>query len=325
MDEILVKVTEYLDETNIAFKVIRSMALYQLTSQKSFPREMYGKFITIYPDSEKSFKKIIKGLYKILRKYRGPRILSDKRYKDCLVLYYRYGGINPICKIDTLGHKKTYIKDGKGNLIEDIRNPYYDLVPFIKDPFRPEKFTRSRLLKEYDVTDVVDFRNSGGIYAACCKKNGKKVIIKEARPYTVLINKEDDAISLRQREVESLKILGKTGYVPELLDYYYDSEHFFLIEEYIEGRTFYEYVMFENVILRKGKASQIISYFIDLVEIFKCIVQFLEEVECHDMIMTDLSIDNIIIMDNGGIKIIDMEGCAKKEDKCLVTVDAPLK
>lgn len=319
IEDILIKVVCYLDQTNVAFKVVRSRELYRLTSQKAFPREMYGKFITIYPETKRQFSSIIKGLYKFLQGYKGPRVLSDKRYKDCMVLYYRYGGINPICEIDTLGKQKTYIKDGKGNLIEDIRRPYYEPVPFIKEPFKQEKKESSRLFKEYRVTDVLDFKNSGGIYIANRIRDGKECVIKEARPYTALANEYMDAVSMRQREVDVLKRLKETKFVPELIDYYFDSEHFFLIEEYIVGQTLYEYVMFKNAIVRNGESQDVVNYVNNLMSIFSNIVSFLEVVEQNGMIMTDLSLDNIMILEDGSIKVIDLEGCIRNGEDGVVT------
>lgn len=59
ISEILDIASEYFINKGIAFKVIKSKELYVLTSQKAFPREMYGKFITAYPKNTSEFKKAI--------------------------------------------------------------------------------------------------------------------------------------------------------------------------------------------------------------------------------------------------------------------------
>ena len=93
--EILEIVLPVLFKERIPFKVVRNIETYILMSQKPFPRESYGKFITIYPPDSKSFLRLLDKLNKLLENYNGPRILSDRRYKQCHVLYYRYGGICP--------------------------------------------------------------------------------------------------------------------------------------------------------------------------------------------------------------------------------------
>ena len=102
---------------------------------KNVDRGASGKFITIYPLNEEEFKELLEILYENLKDEKGPYILSDKRYKDCKVIYYRYGGIKSNYIIDIIGKKIYIIKSPEGNLIEDKRNPFFTLPPWIKDPF----------------------------------------------------------------------------------------------------------------------------------------------------------------------------------------------
>lgn len=304
----------------ISFKVIKSKDLYVLTSQKSYPREMYGKFITIYPKDIKEFKKIIKDLYRLLREYEGPRILSDRRYKeDCKVLYYRYGGLMPYCKYDTLGSPHYYIKDDHGNYVEDVRTPYYENLYFIKDPFRMEKLPKSKLLKQYQIIEVIDYKNSGGIYLA--QNNAQKYVIKEARPYTMLVSGDTDAIKIRMKEAELISNLKGEKCIPKLKDAFMDSEHFFLIEEYCEGDTLYEYSMFYNSYLRNDKIEKVETYLCNLIDIFIELAAFLARMEKRDIIICDFSADNIIVTENNEIKLVDLEGAALRGEEICISKD----
>ena len=104
------------------------------------------------------------GINKLLHDFEGPRVLSDRRYKeDCSVLYYRYGGMMPYCKYDTLGRPCYYIQDNTGKNVEDVRTPYYEKPYFVKDPFRMGKLPKSKLLQQYQIRNVIDYKNSGGI------------------------------------------------------------------------------------------------------------------------------------------------------------------
>ena len=318
MDAVIDNTVKYIIDQNVSFKIIKCRELYTLFSQKMFPRENYGKLITIYPKNQKEFKKLIKQLYKILRIYKGPRILSDRRYKyDCTTLYYRYGGIKPICKLDSLGRLHTYICDDKKREIEDIRYPFYNLPEFVKDPFSKEKIKKSKLLKEYKVIEAIEFKNSGGIYRA--EKDSIPYIIKEARPYTVLVTSQIDAVKLRQKEVEVLDLLKKEKCIPRLKDAFWDTEHFFLIEEYCEGETLNNYIMFNNSYLRKQGIDKIEAYIKSIIKIFGQLADFLARLEEDDIEVNDLTADNILICTNNVIKFIDLEGAGRNVEELAVS------
>ncbi len=146
--EILTKVSKILVNNKIPFKFLKTFDLFFKQNSKDSNRASSGKFITIYPPNEEIFKKIINELYLELKNYEGPYILSDKRFKDCKVIYYRYGGILPIAKSDYLGQKKYYIKTPNNLLYEDKRKPYYFLPYFVNDIFDNKKYDLKRNLKQ---------------------------------------------------------------------------------------------------------------------------------------------------------------------------------
>lgn len=93
--EILDIVAKICMDRELSFKFSSDTWLFCRINSKSIPREAAGKFITIYPDTEENFHTYIELFYDKL-KFEGPFILSDRRYKDCKVLYYRYGSIKTI-------------------------------------------------------------------------------------------------------------------------------------------------------------------------------------------------------------------------------------
>jgi hypothetical protein len=74
-------------------------------NNKTMNRASGGKFITIYPRNKNDFKFYIQNLYQILKPFEGPYILSDRRYKDCKVLYYRFGTMQAYNKLDFTGQQ----------------------------------------------------------------------------------------------------------------------------------------------------------------------------------------------------------------------------
>lgn len=312
--DILNIASDILIKNGISFKFLLDMDTLKITSQKAFPRESYGKFITIYPANVDQFKFIIDILYKSLKDFEGPYILSDKRYLDCKVLYYRYGGFLPNFRYDTEGNPIPFILDGQGNPTIDRRLPYFQLPNGIDDVFpNTPNDTSSNFKEKYELIKAIRFTNSGGVYIANQKSNNQLVIVKEARPYTQIIDENIDAVFIRKEESRRLEELHHTGYIPNIIDSFYEWEHFFIVEEYIEGYTLDEFVIKNAPIPRMGTDNQVNQYFIDITNIFIKLSDFLVILHQNNMMYSDFSLDNIIITPNFDVKIIDLEGCVHND------------
>ena len=74
-------------------------------NSKRWARQGAGKFITIYPFDEDQFVSVIEQLHQATRQFEGPYILSDRRYKDSKVVFYRYGGMSPFKVLNIKGEK----------------------------------------------------------------------------------------------------------------------------------------------------------------------------------------------------------------------------
>ena len=317
--DILNNVVPYLAHRQVPFKVVRNIEIYRLLSQKPFPRAQYGKFITIYPASAEHCLVLLAELYCLLKDFDGPRVLTDRRYKDCKVLYYRYGGIHPKCAYDNHGMMHTYIQDGLGNTIEDIRHPYYSLPEGITDIVALENANiASYLFTEYDVKHAIRFTNSGGAYVAVQRKTGEKVLIKEARPHTLLDGCGHDAIYFREKETEILNELSSSGFVPRVVDTFYEEGHYFLVEEYIEGHTLFHFIVEKNPILRLESANKLSEYLLQILDYMEQISNFLFLLHEKGYVLHDLTPDNVMISEDNHIKIIDLEGCTPIEQRTSI-------
>ncbi|MGR5920120.1 class III lanthionine synthetase LanKC N-terminal domain-containing protein [Bacillus paranthracis] len=204
--------------------------------EKSANRFSAGKYITIYPDDEKSFKYILESLYDELKLFNGPYILTDKRYLDAKVIYYRYGLINP--QSDSY---QDYLIGPDGETIKDLKDCYYFQPDFVTPPFSEELIQEPKYLsKKYLVESAININNSGGIYIAYAKEMHKKVVLKEARPY-VGISEELTSIYFRKNEKRNLGILASSPYTPNIIDEFWEWEHYYIALEYIEGINFSDY------------------------------------------------------------------------------------
>ncbi|MCS4487828.1 class III lanthionine synthetase LanKC N-terminal domain-containing protein [Streptococcus sciuri] len=136
-------VGDYLLENKISFKYIDNInSLYYLLSGDA-PYGQAGKFVTIYPKSDKQFKSIIEDLYPKLYGMDGIYIISDRQFKDSII-YYRFGlfendgipylidGLAGLVFIALELYKLTKNLEYKTMLEKDIIKPYCETLRRIK-------------------------------------------------------------------------------------------------------------------------------------------------------------------------------------------------
>ncbi|WP_192797306.1 class III lanthionine synthetase LanKC [Bacillus thuringiensis] len=301
-------------KNNTAFKFTCDWLLFKMINSKQWDRGASGKFITIYPSDEEQFRELIEALYIELKPFEGPYILSDRRYKDCKVLYYRYGGITAWEWRDYAGSNVPMLIAPDRQLMPDDRQPYFSTPPWITDPFLPEdeeQINGEPILKNgrYTVIEAIAFSNTGGVYLGQDNETNQKVLIKEARPHTEVSTNGTDAITLREKEWRILNKLKDTGLVPRPLDFFWDWEHLFIVESYIEGRTLQEYPSTSSpLMLINPSEEQVRQRFEEIITIGKNIAKALEVLRENRIVFGDLTPNNVIVDQALNIKLIDFEG-----------------
>ncbi len=300
----------------LSFKFSCDTEMFRMMNTRIWEREGSGKFITIYPRNDDEFKHTIEELYLALKNFEGPYILSDKRYKDCKVLYYRYGGIKGMERLNYDGSLTPVIMSPVGNLISDIRTPCFNHPDWVKDPFpvagEPEAdFT----LKDgkYIITRSLSFSNVGGVYVGYEANTGTEVIIKEARPNTDYQPRDMDSFKLRQREWFFLNELKHTGLVPEPIDLFEDWEHLFIVQSYLQDWIpLRRYPSMKHVLFKIKHTdfeTELEQYFRDVIQIGKLVSEGMEIIHDHGIIIGDFSYNNVLIHpETLEIKFIDFEG-----------------
>src|SRR5205823_13542919 len=93
-----------------AFKFVVDRAMLSLINSKVWPRGGSGKFITVYPRDNRAFLELIEDLDRATRTLTGPYILSDHRYKESRVVFYRYGGIKMNVALNIKGERVAVLK-----------------------------------------------------------------------------------------------------------------------------------------------------------------------------------------------------------------------
>src|SRR5947209_6967540 len=88
-----------------SFKFALDMNILLLLNGKNWSRGGSGKFITIYPPDNHTFLQLIDEIHSATKAMHGPYILSDHRYKESGVVFYRYGGMQLYQKVNVKGER----------------------------------------------------------------------------------------------------------------------------------------------------------------------------------------------------------------------------
>lgn len=288
--EILDKVSKILIENNVVFKWINNYKLFFENISKNGNRISAGKFITIYPKDNKQFYALLEKLYIVLKNYIGPSINTDRQYKDCKVLYYRYGAFSK-----------------KSKLI--CKKAYYTQPNYVIDKFEKNINKVSNLIdNKYEVLDILKLDNSGGVYLSKNIEDNKMYIIKEAKEF-IYFEPEKTVIELRKNEMKHLIKFKNFSFIPNYIDNFYEIGSFFLIIEYIDkGESLREY--FDKYNLSKCKQKKDYKKFNkNVLNIMKQSFEIINKINKKGYLIEDISEENFIISDEK-VYFVDLELCS---------------
>lgn len=297
-ESILQRTARTVIENKIPFKFAIDKRTLSLFNSKRWQRGGSGKFITIYPRDISAFKSLLEQLEAELHNDEGPYILSDQRYRDCRVLYYRFGGIARNTRLEITGVKTLVFFTPDGNAVPDTRTPYFAPPAWESDPFPRVEEERDPTLNggKYVVQRALAFSNSGGVYLATDRDTGAEVVIKEARAHTLMDDRGNDAISLLKKEQEILETLQDAGIAPKPLDSFQEWENFYLVEEYLDGTDVRELMLTQSPLLKVrptlADSTEFYELFRNIFSSFSKAIKVLHE---RGILFGDLSASNIKI------------------------------
>lgn len=304
-------VTDFLIEEKTSFKFLLSKSILKMVNSKSWSRGGSGKFITIYPYNEKHFKYLLGNLYNLVKNFKGPFILSDRRYKDCKVLYYRYGGLKFNYRLSVDGYKVPILISPEGKEIVDMRNPYYVIPTWVKNIIKVKERMdgKSGLYNNrFLVEKAISFSNSGGVYIAKDDYLKKRVVIKETRPF-IFFSDNKNAFDIARKEYFLLEKLKSTNIAPKPIKIFREWEHIFLVEEYLERYVTLKDFSTSIIFSSKPTKEEIIFFLNNFMNIFRNLAEKIEVLHKHNIIFGDFSINNVMINPNNqDIRLVDFEG-----------------
>jgi hypothetical protein len=316
---ILSSIVELLRRERCSFKFVGDRILLNMQGGKQWPRGNAGKFITIYPDNQEQFARLIKDLYIATIGYNGPYILSDKRYRDSKVVFYRYGAFLRSERLTATGVKELVLQDPSGNELVDERNPFFTVPTWETDPFPDLEDTDDQeegTLQNgrYLIKEAKIITNTGGVYLAEDRITKQLVIIKEARPFTNCTSSGTDAVSTLVKEYRLLSIVKHLNIAPQPLDLFKEWEHVYLVESYLDAQVLRYHTSLGSLALNVSPNEDDVAQFIQkYVSTYLNIAQIMEVLHAHGIIFQDWSHYNVMASwDGTQFWLIDFEGAIEE-------------
>ncbi|MEU5646625.1 class III lanthionine synthetase LanKC [Streptomyces milbemycinicus] len=326
---VLETVWTYCVQRGIAFKHLTDHAHLIGRNAKYAERGGSGKFITIYPRDDTELQRLLEDLDERLSGQPGPYILSDVRWKDG-PLYIRYGGFTNQFTRTPHGDSVPAVKNADGELVPDERLPVFRVpawapVPgFLAPAIAARESGDAPADFPYTIDKALHFSNGGGIYHGIDRRNGRTVVLREARPHAGLDPLGRDAVERLLNERDVLGRLTGTGAAPELYEHTTCWEHHFLVQEHIDGTTLSKAINSRFPLIRAGADDNAVAEYTDwALNVLRQVEEALAKVHARDVVFGDLHPHNIMVRPDGSVVLIDFEMAASQDDIIGKVMGAP--
>lgn len=309
------------------FKFALDMSTLFLLNSKNWSRGGSGKFITIYPGDNEKFLDIIEELHEATKDLQGPYILSDHRYKDSRVVFYRYGGMKLHTALHYKGERIPMLVRPDGTEEPDERLPYPSTPSWAGCILSPESneqeaSTEDSTLRNgrYEIQSALEFSNAGGVYLALDRHTGMNVVVKEARPFVNETTDGYNAVELLKKEFQILTVLADARIAPQPVELFQEWEHWFLVEEYIEGTPMSAHAAHSLLLRTRPDSESCMAWYETFRALAGSLADVIRTLHSRNVVFADLSPNNLIIpAGTTELKLIDFEGAYR------VGVDLPTK
>ncbi|MGW1913260.1 class III lanthionine synthetase LanKC [Streptomyces sp. NPDC002076] len=328
-ERIAALVWDYCVPRRIPFKFVPGPHLLHLRNAKYAGRDTSGKFVTVYPADEEQLHRTLEELGALLEGFEGPYILTDLRWYDG-PLYVRYGAFARRYVVDERGSLVPAVTDGTGRLVPDRRAPSFQVPEWVSLPefLRPHLDARNTTTVgelPYRIEKALHFSNGGGVYAGTDTRDGRRVVLKEARPHAGLAADGADAVARLEREKAALERVAGTGVVPEVRDWFTLGEHRFLVMDQLAGRTLNSFFAERHPLLTPDPdPAAVAAYTAWALRINAAVERVVTAVHARGLVFNDLHVFNIMVADDEqSVCLIDFEAAAPAEENARQTVAHP--
>ncbi|MFI9766319.1 class III lanthionine synthetase LanKC [Streptomyces sp. NPDC052415] len=328
-ERVLATVREYCLQHEVAFKFVPSRYLLHQRNAKYADRAASGKFITVYPADDEQCERLATDLARLLDGEPGPYILSDLRWGKGPV-HLRYGSFTRRHCYDEHGELRPAMEDGSGTLVPDRRGPVFRVPDWVTPPpfLRPHLDARAAVTvgeMPYEIDKALHFSNGGGVYEARHRETGRRVVLKEARPYAGLAADGADAVTRLHRERTALEQLSGLACTPEVLDSFTVGDHHFLVLEFVEGSPLNTFFARRHPLMESDPPAERLAEYTDwALRIHGLVEQAVAAVHARGIVFNDLHLFNIMVSeDESSVVLLDFEAAQPAAEGGRQTVANP--
>ncbi|WP_434337320.1 hypothetical protein [Mesomycoplasma hyopneumoniae] len=284
---ILQIVFDYCLKNKINFKFIKNEKLLLKNLSVNTDPFSFGKFITIYSESEENFKIHINWFYNKLKNFRGVNINSSRAFFDSTNIFYRYG----------TNYKKTRFLLGPNNQkIRDRKKLEYFLPEFINEPFPDNKsifnFEKTILNYRFLILYLVQRTTISTVFFGQ-DINSKKFIILKASPLYAITAENITLTYFRRNEMKLLLDLTKNNFEnsQQYVDSFVSQNNFYICKSFVNGKDLKFILDSINLVDKKyfNKESQT-KYRENFKKAFNCVYNFHKK----NIILNDVSAKNFV-------------------------------
>ncbi|MGW3227128.1 class III lanthionine synthetase LanKC [Kitasatospora sp. NPDC001095] len=330
-ERVIDQVLAYCLEHELTWKFLRGRATVLTANGKYADRRSSGKLITLYPEDDTRLAQVLDELSTLLKGVPGPYVLSDLRYREG-PLYLRYGSFVQRYCTDEQGRRVPAMIGPDGEPVPDVRGTVFTVPDWAPVPEVVTAHLAADTAREaetatdfpFEVTKALHFSNGGGVYRATDQRDGREVVLREARPHAGLDPAGRDAVQRLLSERRVLEALAGLDFVPALYEHLQVWEHHYLVEEYIEGERL------EDVFTRtcplthpepdEAGLAEYTDWALDVIDQVTGMLAALHE---RGLVFGDLHPNNVLIRPDGRCALVDFEITFPADDATAPPLGAP--
>ena len=268
-----------------------------------------GKFLTVYPRSSEEAVLLAAKLDQLVSPLRGPTIPFDVQLHTNSSIYYRYGSFKSSKTKHRNGPQPAAVRNDKGRLVADRREPGYAVPKWLDDPFIALRRAKNRaavpspLGKAILAYEALSQRGKGGVYRALdvSVSPPRRCVLKEGRKNGETNWDGRDGYWRVKHEDQVLSFLStKCVPVPKVLSRFKVERNYYLVMEYVEGKSLQS--------LLDGKREFGVP---KAIEFGLKLARLLARIHGAGWVWRDCKPMNIIVSPSGSLVPIDFEGACR--------------
>lgn len=307
--EVLQAVAPFLIKEGIPFKATRSIdVLMRLNSGIYYGYSQVGKFITVYPQDQSTVLDLAGKLHRLTLGLAAPHVPFDHHFAVRSSVYYRYGAFADIRSEGSNGIPIPSIRSERGVLIPDLRGSSVEGPCGVADLLPPPESVPKKvspLTQRYRIFEALAQRGKGGVYKAFDIRRvdtAKTCVVKEGRKHGELHWDGRDGYWRTNHEGSVLPQLRSAGVaVPAVLDTFQVDGNYYLVTEFIEGKTLKELLRDSSL---RMEPDELLRICVELAEV-------VSQIHRNGWVWRDCKPSNLILTPAGRIRPIDFEGACR--------------